>query len=186
MVLLIIQNTFVFTDTSKGCSNDFQWIHNESKDNALTDMEQLQSVTKPPIHCCKQNKTPKGKKLACGNLDRRQHRSINHQEREQKSRSVHNIKSPVELDDYMYYNSCYNHQANLRNINKRQDVKKHSSLCHLIEQTYGKKGLQIVQTDYHQFEPDVEYHPCYILPMPCCILSDSSSCCCVKSYFPKV
>lgn len=65
----------------------------------MDDVEPI-PVSKPPLNrLAVREKTPRREKTAPGSLDRRRHQS-SRQERDQKSRSSHIVKSPPRLEDF--------------------------------------------------------------------------------------
>ncbi|XP_017769627.1 PREDICTED: liprin-beta-2-like isoform X2 [Nicrophorus vespilloides] len=98
---LSLENHMQTVDSSMRCNGDFQWISKDKK------MEEVQS--KPPIN--RRERTPRRSAENTppgGSLDRRRHAQQSRQERDQKSRSSHVLKSPSpqhqpppRLDDYV-------------------------------------------------------------------------------------
>lgn len=142
----------------------------------MVDQEQL-PITKPPINRLIRDKTPRREKAAPGSLDRRRNHYPNRQERDQKSRSTHVLKSPPRLEDYT---ACQNYccsnphdgfaYENFHRRHERLDPLRYGSSPLLIEQQrFGDRGSH----------PDI-YGDCsrYRHEIGCCSYHMAPPCCC--------
>lgn len=153
-------------------------------------MEEQIVQSKPPIsRATGRDKTPKREKSAPGSLDRRRHHHVNRQEREQKSRSTHVLKSPPRLEDYLPPNVCQNWCCsphpdpvcfeNFHRRHERIDPQRYGSSPMLMEQQrYGSErgSHPDIYGDCNRYRHDGPMGCCsYHMAPPCCFFSDSRS-----------
>ncbi|XP_071056703.1 liprin-beta-2 isoform X3 [Onthophagus taurus] len=172
-------------DSSTRC-DEFQWIQRESDKSSSPKMEEhLQG--KPPISRSGSREKSQRKSQERehpGSLGRRRHLQ-NRQERDQKSRSSHIIKSPPRFDDYQMCQSwcCNPHQENIYYDNfhkrhERMDPQRYGSSPMLMEQRYGERGSHPdIYGDCGRFRYDAPPMGCcsYHMAPPCCFFGDSRS-----------
>ncbi|CAH1159634.1 unnamed protein product [Phaedon cochleariae] len=179
-------------DSSTRCDADFRWIRKEPPACPPPRMEAEEEPArsgKPPLHRPARDKPARREKPAPGSLDRRRHHS-SRQERDQKSRSSHILKSPSRLDDFASSGCqgwCCNgpHDYCFETFQRRHE--------RLDPQRYGSNPL--LEQQHHQHvqhprgsHPDIygdfngnsrdryqqccSYHGAPPMPPPCCFFGD--------------
>ncbi|XP_049825979.1 liprin-beta-2 isoform X2 [Aethina tumida] len=195
-------------DSSTRCNSDFQWIRRqttspkamEDSDLPLTlkleERETTVPASKPPISRSLRDRTPKRDKVPKtppGSLDRRRTHQQSRQERDQKSRSTHAMKSPPRLDDYtsgssVYSNSvCQNYCCvpqeghcfeNFHRRHERLDPQRYGSSPMLLDQqhhrSYSDRGSHPdIYGDCNRFRHEpVGCCGGYHMMPPCCFYGD--------------
>ncbi|KAG5883909.1 hypothetical protein JTB14_032133 [Gonioctena quinquepunctata] len=150
------EQQFNLKDSSTRCNSDFQWIRKEPPKAPSPKMDEVDQipVTKPPLHKPAREKTSRKDKAAPGSLDRRRQHHQSRQERDQKSRSSHILKSPPRLDDFTgsgCQNWCCNpHEYCYENFQRRHE--------RLDPQRYGSNPM-LEQHQHARFVVDRGSHP---------------------------
>ncbi|XP_031341402.1 uncharacterized protein LOC116169452 isoform X2 [Photinus pyralis] len=179
-------------DSSTRCNDDFQWIRKDPIEMSIQKMDQQLPQTKPPINRSLRERSSRRssereRAAAPGSLDRRRHHQ-NRQERDQKARSSHILKSPPKCDDYASTQSCQNWCCNphpneqycfdnFHRRHERVDPQRYGSSPMLMDQRFVDRGSHPdLYNEFGRFRHEQPYGCCsYHTAPPCCFFSDARS-----------